>query len=77
MPRPPEQLTQAELVERISKAMLEMDGDDLAALYNKEFGSDLTYIGDSMFEQTMDEYDEVEEPTLDGGDQTGNPGIVE
>lgn len=77
MPRPPEQLTQDELIERISKAMSEMDGKDLADLYNREFGSDLTYIGDGNFEQTMDEYDEVEEPALDGGDQTGNPGIVE
>jgi hypothetical protein len=44
-------MTHEELVERISKILLEMDGKDLADLYNREFGEGLTYIGDSLFEQ--------------------------
>jgi cyanate lyase len=50
-------LTQEELVERIAKSMLEMEGEELATLYNEQFGDGIVYVGDSMFEQDGNEDD--------------------
>jgi hypothetical protein len=50
-------MSQDEVVERISKILLEMDGEELADLYNREFGNGMTYTGDSLFEQKEKEND--------------------
>lgn len=42
-------ISQDELVERIAKAMLEMNGQDLADLFNRDFGQNCCYCGDSQF----------------------------
>lgn len=47
--------TTDELVERVSKALLETDGDEIAELYNKEFGFGMAYVGDDGFEQDNQE----------------------
>lgn len=44
-------MTQEDLVERMAKVLLEMDGEELAELYNREFGDGMKYIGDGFFEQ--------------------------
>jgi hypothetical protein len=49
------ELTQDELIERMSKAMAEMSGKELADLYNREFGENMKYVGDDMFEQPTTE----------------------
>ena len=46
------QLTTDELIERITKALQQMDGQDLADLYNQEFGEGMVYLGDDEFEQS-------------------------
>lgn len=40
-----------ELIERMAKAMQEMEGEELADLYNREFGSGMSYEGDGFFRQ--------------------------
>lgn len=50
-----QQLQTEELVERISKALLQMSGEELAELYNREFGSNMKYISDGVFEQEQNE----------------------
>lgn len=40
-----------EVVERIGKAMQQMDGDDLANIYNQDFGDNIVYLGDGEFKQ--------------------------
>lgn len=47
-----EQITSDELVERIGKALGEMDGQDLAHFYNQHFGDGMEYCGDGVFKQT-------------------------
>ena len=49
------EITQNELVTEISNILLEMDGEELADLYNREFGEGMTYLGDSLFSQPIDE----------------------
>lgn len=44
-------LTANELIERMTRAMRHWSGDDLAALYNREFGDGMEYVGDNVFEQ--------------------------
>lgn len=41
-----------ELIERIVTAIKSMDGNDLADLYNSEFGDGMTYLGNDEFEQS-------------------------
>ena len=48
------QLEHHEVVERICKAMQQMDGQELADLYNREFGEGMEYVGDDLFEQALD-----------------------
>lgn len=45
------ELTTDELIERIAVAMQEMPGEELAELYNREFGCFMTYQGNDFFEQ--------------------------
>lgn len=40
-----------ELVALMTQAMYSMTGDDLADLYNAEFGDDMEYLGDNQFIQ--------------------------
>ena len=49
------ELTRDELIERIAKAMTEMSGEDLSDFYNREFGENMTYVGDDIFEQPTEE----------------------
>lgn len=44
-------ITFDQLVERITNAMTEMSGEDLALLYNQNFGDGMVYVGDSLFKQ--------------------------
>lgn len=44
-------MTHSELVERIVKALESMEGNELADLYNREFGNDMVYLGNDEFEQ--------------------------
>lgn len=46
-----ETLSTDEVIERIAKSLREMSGEDLAELYNQEFGEGMTYLGDDLFEQ--------------------------
>ena len=41
-----------ELVERIAACLPEMSGEDLADLYNANFGDGMKYVGNDTFEQT-------------------------
>jgi hypothetical protein len=43
-------LSTAELIERMTTAMQTMSGEELADLFNREFGSDMQYLGDDLFE---------------------------
>ena len=48
-------ITTDELIERMAKAMREMDGKALATLYNTNFGDGMVYLGDSQFGQMVDD----------------------
>ncbi len=60
------ELTHSELVEKITKALKSMDGNELADLYNREFGHGMTYLGDEQFEQ--EDTDPVNEHGMVHGD---------
>jgi hypothetical protein len=54
-------ISRDELIERIGKAMAEMDNESLAALYNENFGSGMRYDEDDMFYQDFDKH--ADDPT--------------
>lgn len=39
-----------EVIERVTRAMEEMSGEEIEKIVNREFGMELKYIGDSQFE---------------------------
>jgi hypothetical protein len=49
------ELIHSELVARIAKALESMEGNELADLYNREFGSGMVYLGDDEFQQESGE----------------------
>lgn len=48
-------LSTNELIERITKCLQEMSGDDLCEFYNKKFGDGMEYLGDDLFCQDDNE----------------------
>lgn len=44
-------ITTDELIERMAKAMRQMSGNELADLYNREFGNGMVCRGDDQFAQ--------------------------
>lgn len=51
-------MTFDELVERMSEALYEMGGHELADLYNREFGDGMEYLGNDEFEQKNEDDDD-------------------
>ena len=54
-----EQLSFNEVIERITNKLSDSDDETITSVYNQLFESPITYIGDDMWEEEIEEHEDI------------------
>jgi hypothetical protein len=60
-----EQITFNEIIERISAKLSESDDDKITSIYNQLFEIPMTYIGDDLWEEEIEDREDVAEEDVE------------